>query len=560
MITSRQVQLDEGDRVIIEVAFNDKVNPAEVMKYLKLRGSDGHGVHFHPHGDVTAKRVRVITDPVTALFGHKGSPTIDLTVSKGLAGEAGPLGLEWDYSERLTVAQEVLATATEAYFPSHDEPFIQVRFNNPIDVETVKQVLSVSPAVAFTLSSGYQGVDLHGPFQPGTRYVVRIAQAPAGLSSRKAPRPTTLSALIPDREPGLWFESGVGYLSAEGNRTVLAHVVNMVDLRATVTRVYDNNLVAWRNAGRHGYWREIESFSRPVAVRDIHLPGHKNQKQDIRLSLDDLLPAGEARDGVYQISLRMTSPTAGRARLSESNDQDSDDDSSDYNYRYGGASTMVTLSDIGLTAKQGRGAVTVWATSLRTAKPLAGIHVRLFSNKSQMLGEGTTEKTGLATIVPLPAGPGEKVSVVIADQTPTAEVRDEGGDGVVAGEARKAAAHEAATNTTGRGLTWLDLRDSTVPLGDADVAGRPYLRHGYEAFVYTDRGVYRPGESVHLRAIVRGPDNAQPQRFPVRWQIRRPDLHDWKAQLAEIDVDGATSFDLALPADLPSGRWTANLG
>ena len=209
----------------------------------------------------------------------------------------------------------------------------------------------------------------------------------------------------------------------------------MTDLRATVTRVYDNNLVAWRNDGRRGYWRSLDAFSRPVAVHDIHLPTRKNEKQDIRLSLDELLPADEARDGVYCIALSAVQPGSPRPRWTE---DDADDDSNDSGYSYGGASTLVTLSDIGLTAKQGKDGILVWATSLRTAKPLNGVHARIFSNKSQLLGEAITNASGLATIVPMPAGPGEKPAVVIADQPASVEVREEDSDPARDAQARKA--------------------------------------------------------------------------------------------------------------------------
>ena len=59
---------------------------------------------------------------------------------------------------------------------------------------------------------------------------------------------------------------------------------------------------------------------------------------------------------------------------------------------------------------------------------------------------------------------------------------------------------------------------------------------------------------------MRGPGDATPPRFPVRWQFRRPDLRDWKSQQTELDADGAAGVDLVLPADLPTGRWTADVG
>ena len=44
------------------------------------------------------------------------------------------------------------------------------------------------------------------------------------------------------------------------------------------------------------------------------------------------------------------------------------------------------------------------------------------------------------------------------------------------------------------------------------------------------------------------------------WQLRRPDLRDWKSQTVELDADGAAGLELQLPDDLPTGRWTALVG
>ena len=47
-----------------------------------------------------------------------------------------------------------------------------------------------------------------------------------------------------------------------------------------------------------------------------------------------------------------------------------------------------------------------------------------------------------------------------------------------------------------------------------------------------------------------------PPAFPVRWQLRRADLRDWKAQVVTLDTDGAVTLDINLPDDVPTGQWT----
>jgi uncharacterized protein YfaS (alpha-2-macroglobulin family) len=527
VVAVRQTAFDEQGQVVIEIEFNDDVIPAEALAHLTLRSFEDKPIAFHPHGEAAGHILRVLSDPVPQQTSAQAPAFVKVQLSTGFSGRSGPLGLPCTYSSQVPIASDLMATEAQSFFADRGDAVLTVRFNNAVDLNVLKPLLSVEPAVPFTLGNDYRGIELHGPFQPATRYAIKIAKAPAGTPRSKSPRADTLSVFVPDRGPSLWFEHEEGYLGSAGNRTVMAHAVNVSNLRVSLTRIYDNNLVTWRNT--HAM---TDVLDHPIATREMKLPALKNKTQDLRLSLDDLLPGDAPRDGVYLVNLEPISTVT------------SEPDDEDRTYRRRQASAMVTLSDIGITAKQGRTAVTVWATSLRTAAPLAHVRVRLYSNKNQFLGQAMSADNGVATIAQSPAAAGEEPSVIIADRP----------------ESPLATVPQFGSASAGRDLTWLDLRSSKFNFGESETTGAAYLRTGHEAFIYTDRGVYRPGETVHLRAIVRGPDGATPPSFPVRWQFRRPDLHDWKSFAGTIDSDGAVSLDLPLPDDLPTGRWSVLLG
>lgn len=524
-----QAAFDERDRLVVEIQFNDDVLPSDAIAHLSLRDVNGKPVLFHPHGDAIGRVIRVLTDPIARPPAEEHHPHLLVQVSLGLAGRSGPLGLTQDFQGSLPIEAALAATGARVYSRGDGPPVLCVRFNNPIDRDAIAPLLSVDPKIDFSVTRGNEenSLELHGDFAPATRYAIKIAPAKRARTDRNSPRPDTLSVFVPDHVPSLRFEHPEGYLGSAGNRTVLAHATNITHIRATVTRMYDNNLVVWRNTGAG-----TGLLDHPIATKDIKLPALKNKKQDVRLSLDDLLPADARRDGVYMLKLEV--PPVSQT-ISENDG------------RYWPVwqdSALVTLSDIGLTAKRGRTAVTIWATSLRTSRPLPGVRVRLYSNKNQRLGESKTDSEGLAAIPISPLPDGETPSVILADRT-------------------EKSSDDAASETpaaTARDLTWLDLGTSKVGFGESDTAGDAYLRNGHEAFVYTDRGVYRPGETVHFRAIVRGPYGATPPSFPVSWRFRRPDLHDWKSVTGRLDSDGAVSLDLPLPDDLPTGRWSVAVG
>ncbi len=523
-----------GDSFVIELTFTDRVNPGDVLSHLRVDEPGGHGVACHLFAQAAGTVVRVQTDPLPiGPDGSAGDLTVDL--SPGLVGAAGPLGLDVPYHAEVALTRSLAATDLSVANPTRGRPSLSLSFNAEPDAAALKQVLSLDPSVPYTLTAEYQTVRLTGDFRPGQRYVVKLADAPRGTPPAdrgRYPRPGSLEAFVPDLGSDCWLDADQGYLSTAGNRTLLAHVVNVDRVRVSVTRVYDDSLVVWRNAvarDRYSYaWNdETEPFAHPAAERLVDCGGPRNSRRDVRLSLDDLLPPTVPRGGAWRVAVEPAKPT------------DTADEDGRRN-AYGRTSTVVTFSDVGLTAKRTRGGLVAWATSLRTARPLPGVRVRAYSDKSQLLGTATTDADGLARLADLHPAPQEAVAVLLAD-----------------------AAGPATAPTTcpaDADLTWLDLRRTAWDLADADTSGRPYLRGGHAAYVYADRGVYRPGETVHLHAVVRGPGDVAPkQSFPVRWRFRRPDLHDWRTVDALLDADGATAADVPLPADLPTGQWSVDV-
>lgn len=530
---ARQDSFDERNQLVLALEFNDTVLPSDVISHLKLTDARKHPIDFHALGQAPGKIVRVQTNPVDQLAIAATGSVVHLELTEGLAGSSGPLGMPGKVERDIAVASELQAIEASAPEPGAGDAQVSLQFNNAVDAQVVRQVVSVEPAVDFKVTNGGENVALSGAFEPGKRYLIKIAAAPAGADRKKFPRADSFSVFIPDRRQEVWFEHAEGYLGANGNRTLLAHAVNVSQITATVTRLYDNNVVAWRNSNGGGQWNDTHELAKPVAEHKFTLPAMKNQVQDVRLSLDDLLPPDAARDGVYRIALSTTDVINHYRRRYEDEEG------------YEAASTIVALSDVALHARQSRDALDVWAVSLSSAQPLRDVLVRAYSNKNQLLGEGHTDANGLLRLPALHPAKGEHVAVLTAQrESPTR----------LAGEAEKASHFDA-----GHGLTWLDLEAGAVNLAQFDTGGKPFLRSGFEAFIFTERGVYRPGETAHLRAIVRGSDLTIPGTFPVKWQLRRPDLRDWQSQVVALAADGTSCFDVTLPTDIPTGRWTAEL-
>ena len=211
---------------------------------------------------------------------------------------------------------------------------------------------------------------------------------------------------LPDRRANLWFDHTSGFLGAAGTRRVIVHAMNVSELNVTIHKLYDNNLIVWRNADSSS----LEQQGRVVAQRKIVLSGKKNEQIDQELTLDDLLPIEMRGDGVFRIEVTGKSIAALKGNTLHRHEDF--EDGSDQSLS---ASTLLTLTDIALTAKQSADNIIVWATSLHTATPYGSLNVRAFTAENQVAGNCVTDRDGLARL-PATSQDGHPVVLLVAER------------------------------------------------------------------------------------------------------------------------------------------------
>ncbi|RYF04394.1 MAG: hypothetical protein EOO40_11255, partial [Deltaproteobacteria bacterium] len=132
---------------------------------------------------------------------------------------------------------------------------------------------------------------------------------------------------------------------------------------------------------------------------------------------------------------------------------------------------LVTLTDLGLIARQGvGGGAVVFVNSLRNAKPVGGATVRFISTSNQVMGTAVTNGQGVARFDSV-AGSPLKLGMVTAT-------------------------HDAD-------FSFLALTKSQVETSRFNVGGLSSNAAHYQAFLYGDRDLYRPGDTIHTNVVVR---------------------------------------------------------
>jgi len=336
-----------------------------------------------------------------------------------------------------------------------------------------------------------------------TRLLLR--QGLPGEDGLRLNRDIALNIAMPDRAPRMAFDDRAFLLPRGQQARVPLALMNITAVQMRVIRVTERNLVPlardWRLGDHLDSWiaQDLhESWGRVVWEGLVEVPRHPtNSLQRVSVPVPEQLRA--AGPGLYVMVARPGDGTNNAQNLA--------------------TAQPLIITDLGLTAWRGAGGLAVQARHLGDARPAAGTRVALMARNNEILAEVQTGADGLARFAP----------ALLRGEGPMAPV--------------------ALHGSTADDLVSLDLEAASFDLSDRGVAGRAHPGP-LDAFLWLDRGIYRPGETVQAMVLLRDVTGA-PSSLPLRLRLRRPN-----GQVAAETVlrDGA-HWPVTLPAAAPAGAW-----
>ena len=347
------------------------------------------------------------------------------------------------------------------------------------------------------------------PWGRSTRLTLR-----AGLPGEDGARllaETPVNIAMPDRTARLAFD-GSRFLLPRGQaaRVGLA-TMNVEKLALRLVRVTERNLLPF---GRENTITEAisaysaedvsDSWGRTVWQGTAEVPGfRRNALSRIVLPLPgEIATAGP---GLYVLLARNA-----EARNGED----------------GPVATGLNIlsTDLGVTAWRGAAGLAAQVRSLQEARPRAGVKVALMARNNDILAEAETGADGLVRFAaPLLRGEG-----------PVAPV--------------------ALHAVLGDDLVALNLDAAAFDLSDRGAEGMPHPGP-LDAFLWLDRGIYRPGETVNMTALLRDAAG-QPRDVPLRLRLLRPNGQVAAEAVPPRGADGALSWSVPLSNGAAAGAWT----
>ena len=106
---------------------------------------------------------------------------------------------------------------------------------------------------------------------------------------------------------------------------------------------------------------------------------------------------------------------------------------------------------------------------------------------------------------------------------------------------------------------YLKLDDgSALSMSNFDVGGEK-IQKGIKGFIYGERGVWRPGDTLHLDFMLEDRQQALPAEHPVVMEFYNPQGQMQTRTVSHSAVGGLYSFQVSTPDDAPTGNWSAKV-
>lgn len=387
-----------------------------------------------------------------------------------------------------------------------DGPALRVRFSSMVAADALYTHIRIAPPIEnLRIEPGPHDDQLliKGDWESEKDYVVHMLaglKSADGTQSLEADTSETVDTVPFDsgaqfETPGLYY-----FLRKEA---IPPHVKarNITSATVNLARIFPSNLPVFvRDYLNYGEDEGLlDSYAGELGSLDLTFPDVKDKTFRVPLDMSTLMPADKR--GVFIMTV-------------------------DPVYGWRNAQRILVYTDMGALAHWTDTDLVVFVHDLFTLAPVAQAQVTVYSSKFQLMGSAAAGIDGVARLGNFDKVLGEPALVVIEK---------------------------------GEDYTFLDLREkleNRTPF----TPEMPYFdRDGYDAYIYLDRNLYRPGEPVHMRWITRTRYVDALPGVPLQLRIANPQgrwIHEMPVTLSEFGTGG---YDFQSERVHPTGKYTVEL-
>lgn len=510
-----QVSGDNEPGVAVLLVFSYEVDPKELAEKMTVK-VNGKPVKYDL---LSAARGAGIKMEIRGID-YSTDSDLTFTVSEGMsvAGSTNKTKSVISKDTKLPRPDQMSVLSIDAQHDG-DEGQITVTTSQQVVAEDLDKFVAIEPKISFTVSTNANGFTVSSSqFDPIKTYKLTVKKDLEGIFKSKLADSYLSDVAFGKLDPDISFVDGTAqYLSNKGYKNIALRMIGVQKVKVSIYKIFSNNLYSFLRSGMdyEGYWDEesdeyigynryrTDDYGQMIFEQEYPAAKMRRMGQVNLLHLDfaDKLSQFE---GIYVIEVR------------------------DTEHEFIRSSKIVSFSDIGLIAKKETNGIYVFANSIIDAQPLSGAKITFVSRNNQNIYNATTNSEGVA------------IFDGIKEKAPDFEV------GMIFAQ-------------LGKDFNYMNFENANVNTARFDVSGKFSNPSGYDAYIYGERDLYRPGETIHLNALVRNMNWTNPSQIPVRLTLLLPNGKEYRSVRKTLSDEGAVQADFDLPAATVTGTYAAEL-
>ncbi|HFU2807865.1 TPA: alpha-2-macroglobulin [Campylobacter coli] len=467
--------------------YKAKLEQDEEKAYLHLNYSFGNTYNWQ-FKDKTQEGLKITLDGKELAF-NLGEFSLDTDDIKLLDK---PQELVLTYDEKIMGFKEAKVLQFQIPSKPKDNDFRLISAEEKDQIATLKfskelaenqafqDFIQISPELNFRAWSVGKELKISANFEPGEKYQVKIAKglkSNQGLINKGEEANITLQK---DLDPSLVFANDGVFLPSGAEYQVYIKSRNVKKIHLKVSQIFSNNiseylryknLVGKKDDSTQEAFYSSDGFNyvaKKVIDKKIELKNQKNTWISSALDLSDL----KGKSGIFSVSLSV-----------DANDLDYKGENVYRIINKASVSKNLIFSNIALSAQNLNKQLVVHARDFSKNEALENVKIELVSKQNQILQSQNTDSNGDAKFQ---IQEDDEILYILASKENQISV----------------------------------LRFSNPLSTDGyDVEG-DQNHEMIKAFIYTDRGVYRAGDSVHLSVVAR--ENTNPLKHPINFTLINP--------------------------------------
>lgn len=400
----------------------------------------------------------------------------------------------------------------------------------------------------------------------GTNVALQVFQELKSFENKPLDKNYSFDINFEKNKPDVKIINSGNILPNSENLIVPFRAVNLWAVDVKVVKIFENNILGYLQSNDFGESSSLKRFGRLILKQRIRL----DEDPTIRLdewsdfSLDLAKMIKQDPGAVYRIEFSMKKeysiyPCDGiipqipqESKLERFDDKMTEEDEAEWDtpgYYYDEYSNWdnyvwseredpckdsyymnksqvctVLASNIGMIAKLGSDKkLLVTLTDILTTKPISGSQIDVYNYQMQRIGSGKSDGDGFATI----DYKGGVPFVIIASRD-----KEKG---------------------------YLKVSQNlALSMSNFDVSGKE-IQKGLKGYIYGERGVWRPGDSIFVTFILEDKNKTLPKDHPVGLELYNPRGQLAQRYMSNSGQNGFYSFRMATDPDAITGNWQARI-